>query len=255
MPRPTRSCATRPSGSAPRRSSSAQQDFSVHEEGGRLVYQDEEGLLDLPRPKLVGRHQFINAGTAIAALRAAGFEQFETAAFEAGLTAGRMAGPAAAPDQGPPAGARAGRLEIWLDGGHNPDGGRVLAAAMADLERAQRRAARAGRRDARHEGFGRFLPQLRRARARGDRGSDPGQIAARPAEEVATIAGGSGSRPRPRPASRRPSRRSTTMCGTARPASSSAARSTSPARCCAANGTLPRPSEGRGHESEAEPPG
>ena len=63
-----------------------QQDFSVHEEGGRLVYQDEKGLLDLPRPKLVGRHQYVNAGTAIAALRAAGFEQFETSAFEAGLT-------------------------------------------------------------------------------------------------------------------------------------------------------------------------
>jgi dihydrofolate synthase/folylpolyglutamate synthase len=24
--------------------------------------------------------------------------------------------------------------ELWLDGGHNPDGGRVLAAAMGDLE-------------------------------------------------------------------------------------------------------------------------
>jgi dihydrofolate synthase/folylpolyglutamate synthase len=27
-----------------------------------------------------------------------------------------------------------GGAELWLDGGHNPDGGRVLAAAMADLE-------------------------------------------------------------------------------------------------------------------------
>ena len=95
--RPTRPCAPRPSASAPRRSSSAQQDFSVHEEGGRLVYQDEKGLLDLPRPRLVGRHQYINAGTAIAALRAAGFEQFETSAFEAGRHPRRMAGPPAAP--------------------------------------------------------------------------------------------------------------------------------------------------------------
>jgi dihydrofolate synthase / folylpolyglutamate synthase len=61
------------------------QDFSAHEERGRLVYQDDKGLLDLPRPKLFGRHQIVNAGTAIAALRAAGFGDLETAAYEAGM--------------------------------------------------------------------------------------------------------------------------------------------------------------------------
>ena len=40
------------------------------QEHGRLVYQDEAGLLDLPAPKLIGRHQIENAGVAIAALRA-----------------------------------------------------------------------------------------------------------------------------------------------------------------------------------------
>ncbi len=49
------------------------QDFSVHEERGRLVYQDETELFDLPKPRLAGRHQLVNASTAIAALRAAGF--------------------------------------------------------------------------------------------------------------------------------------------------------------------------------------
>ncbi len=47
--------------------------WSVHGEHGRLVYQDDDGLLDLPLPKLAGRHQVDNAGTAIATLRAAGF--------------------------------------------------------------------------------------------------------------------------------------------------------------------------------------
>ena len=61
------------------------QDFSVHEERGRLVYQDEDGLLDLPRPRLAGRHQFVNAGTAIAALRAAGFGDLETRRLRAGM--------------------------------------------------------------------------------------------------------------------------------------------------------------------------
>ena len=45
--------------------------WSVHGEHGRLVYQDDDGLLDLPLPKLGGRHQVDNAGTAIATLRAA----------------------------------------------------------------------------------------------------------------------------------------------------------------------------------------
>ena len=59
----------------------------MHEESGRLVYQDEDGLLDLPRPRLIGRHQYVNAGTAIAALRAAGFGSSTTSAFEAGCPA------------------------------------------------------------------------------------------------------------------------------------------------------------------------
>lgn len=108
------------------------QDFTVHEEGGRLVYQDEGGLIDLPLPKLFGRHQYVNAGTAIAALRTAGYD-LPVAMFETGLqkaewparmqrlSRGRLAEIA-------PAGA-----ELWLDGGHNEDGGRVLAQAMADL--------------------------------------------------------------------------------------------------------------------------
>src|SRR5690606_7248577 len=44
----------------------ANRDWTVHPAGGRLVYQDEDGLLDLPAPRLPGRHQFANAGTAIA---------------------------------------------------------------------------------------------------------------------------------------------------------------------------------------------
>ena len=109
------------------------QEFSIREEAGRLVYQDEERLLDLPLPRLLGRHQHINASTAIAGLRSAGYDLansvFETGLAQADwparmqrLARGRLA------DLCPPG------SELWLDGGHNPDGGRVLAAAMADLE-------------------------------------------------------------------------------------------------------------------------
>ena len=109
------------------------QEWMAAEERGRLVYQDELGLLDLPAPRLFGRHQFDNAGAAIAALRVSGLG-LPVAAFEAGvakadwparmqrLTSGKLLAHA------PPG------SELWLDGGHNVDGGRTIAAALADLE-------------------------------------------------------------------------------------------------------------------------
>jgi dihydrofolate synthase/folylpolyglutamate synthase len=111
----------------------ANQDWTAMPERGRLVYQDGDGLLDLPHPRLIGRHQFTNAGTAIAALRRSGLA-IRTAAIETGLgsvewparlqrlTSGTLVGKA-----GPDA-------ELWLDGGHNPGAGIVIAEAMADLE-------------------------------------------------------------------------------------------------------------------------
>ncbi|MGB9043111.1 MAG: Mur ligase family protein, partial [Pseudolabrys sp.] len=63
----------------------AGEDWTATEERGRLVYQDEAGLLDLPPPKLYGRHQFENAGLAIAALRTAGQFGIPSAAFDAGM--------------------------------------------------------------------------------------------------------------------------------------------------------------------------
>ncbi|TIX98577.1 MAG: bifunctional folylpolyglutamate synthase/dihydrofolate synthase, partial [Mesorhizobium sp.] len=50
------------------------QDFLAFEENGRMVYQDEDGLMDLSPPRLPGRHQFANAAAAIAAVKAAGLE-------------------------------------------------------------------------------------------------------------------------------------------------------------------------------------
>lgn len=108
--------------------------WTATEERGRLVYQDETGLLDLPAPRLYGRHQFENAGLAIAALRTIGQFQIPAAAFETGMTKAEW--PARLQRLGH------GRLveltppgsELWLDGGHNPDGGRAIAAALADLE-------------------------------------------------------------------------------------------------------------------------
>jgi dihydrofolate synthase / folylpolyglutamate synthase len=111
----------------------AGQQWHVSVERGRLVYQDERGLMDLAAPKLFGRHQFDNAGLAIATLRAIESFRLPHAAYEGivnaewparmqRLSSGRLC------ELGPRG------SEIWLDGGHNAEGGRVAAAALGDLE-------------------------------------------------------------------------------------------------------------------------
>lgn len=110
------------------------QDFNIHEAGGRLVYEDGDGLLDLPLPRLTGRHQHINAGTAIAALRAAGYGGLPARAFEQGMLNAEWPARLQRLARGQLAELVPTGAELWLDGGHNPDGGRVLAQAMADLE-------------------------------------------------------------------------------------------------------------------------
>jgi dihydrofolate synthase / folylpolyglutamate synthase len=111
----------------------AGEDWTATEERGRLVYQDSDGLLDLPAPKLYGRHQFENAGAAIAALRAAGLK-LPAPAFEAGMIRVDWPGRMQRLSQGRLAALLAPDSELWLDGGHNADGGRAIAAAIADLE-------------------------------------------------------------------------------------------------------------------------
>ena len=112
----------------------AGEEWHVGVERGRLVYQDERGLLDLKAPRLFGRHQFDNAGLAVATLRAIDAFKIDSAAFEAGVVhaewPARMQRLSSGPlvDQGPTGG------EVWLDGGHNAEGGRVTAAALGDLE-------------------------------------------------------------------------------------------------------------------------
>jgi len=111
----------------------AGRDWTAWREGGRFVFQDEDGLLDLDPPALAGGHQIENAGAAVAGLRALGHGDPAAALTRASWPARlqRLA-PGAIP--GAPAGA-----ELWLDGGHNEAAGEVLAAHMAALE--ERRAA------------------------------------------------------------------------------------------------------------------
>jgi dihydrofolate synthase / folylpolyglutamate synthase len=105
------------------------QHWHAFEDRGRLVFQDENGLLDLPLPNLPGPHQIQNAGAAIAALRALGRDE---AACEAAVT--RAVWPARMQRlrHGPLTEA-APKAELWLDGGHNPAGGEAVAATLARM--------------------------------------------------------------------------------------------------------------------------
>ncbi|MCF6103713.1 bifunctional folylpolyglutamate synthase/dihydrofolate synthase [Mesorhizobium muleiense] len=109
------------------------QDFLAFEENGRMVYQDEDGLMDLSPPRLPGRHQFANAAAAIAAVKSAGFEISHRVADKAMANVtwpGRMQKlPQGRLTELAPKG-----VDIWLDGGHNPGAGVVVAEALAEQE-------------------------------------------------------------------------------------------------------------------------
>ncbi len=106
------------------------QQWQVWEERGRLVFQDERGLLDLPLPVLIGAHQVQNAGAAIAALRTLGFGE---AACEAAVTRAEWAARMQRLRRGPLVEAAGPQAEVWLDGGHNPAAGEAVAEALTRL--------------------------------------------------------------------------------------------------------------------------
>jgi len=105
------------------------QHWHVGTDHGRLVYQDETGLLDLPLPNLPGAHQIENAGAALASLRHLGYgERAAEAAVSQAYWPARMQR------------LKTGQLcqmnpkaELWLDGGHNPAAGIALARHLATL--------------------------------------------------------------------------------------------------------------------------
>jgi len=110
------------------------QDFFAHREHGRMVYQDTDGLLDLPLPKLIGRYQLDNAATAIAALRRAGGGWGRDGAIEKGLRTVEWPARLQRLTKGPLIDLAPRDAEVWLDGGHNPHGAAAVASAIADLE-------------------------------------------------------------------------------------------------------------------------
>jgi dihydrofolate synthase/folylpolyglutamate synthase len=110
------------------------EDFEAFEQNSRLVFQSAERLLDLPLPALLGQHQIGNAGTAIAAALRLSWLGLSDTAIEQGLRQVRWPARMQRLADGPLAGLLKPCSELWLDGGHNPAGGRAIAQTLAELE-------------------------------------------------------------------------------------------------------------------------
>ncbi len=96
-------------------------DWDVQLGATGLIFTDGAGVIEAPRPGLIGAHQADNAGIALALLRAS-HQAFEPAGLRAATWPARLQRL-----QGPVAGLAPPGWEVWLDGGHNPGAGVVLA--------------------------------------------------------------------------------------------------------------------------------
>jgi dihydrofolate synthase/folylpolyglutamate synthase len=106
-------------------------DYDSYAQDGRLVYQDEAGLIDLPPPALIGRHQYDNAGIAIAAVR-----HFHLPVSEAQIAEGlrTVIWPARIqPLTGKLRDLLPVSSELWLDGAHNAHGAAALALSLQEM--------------------------------------------------------------------------------------------------------------------------
>lgn len=113
-------------------------DYDAFEQNGRLIIQREDTLLDLPLPALIGRHQVTNAGAAVAAVLALAQQRPELGLDEAAIAKGlrTVEWPARMQrlTRGPLADILGPETELWLDGGHNPAAGDMLADTLVSLE-------------------------------------------------------------------------------------------------------------------------
>ena len=108
----------------------AGQDWDVYTQHGRLVFQDQDGLLDLPLPALPGSHQIGNAGNAISVIRALKDSRITEQNIAEGLTSVKWPARLQRLKEGTLSALLSEGSELWLDGGHNTDAGVVLADTL-----------------------------------------------------------------------------------------------------------------------------
>ena len=107
----------------------ASQDFDCYRDATGFVFQDQNGLLDLPVPALIGEHQLQNAGLAIAGLRVSGIKVPDQA-WAKGMTNVSWPGRLQQLANGKLQSEFENSTNIWVDGGHNPAAGRVVAETL-----------------------------------------------------------------------------------------------------------------------------
>jgi dihydrofolate synthase/folylpolyglutamate synthase len=107
-------------------------DWRVGKHGAGFRYEGLDRTLDLPAPALAGRHQWMNAGTALTMLDAAGGFTVDESAVRRGLAAVEWPGRLQRLTRGPLATVLPRGWELWLDGAHNDSGGEVLSAQAAE---------------------------------------------------------------------------------------------------------------------------
>ena len=102
-------------------------DWTVRDEEGQLVFEGATGRHVLPLPNLTGKHQIGNAGTALAAFERFSSVRLDDPAVARGLTTTEWPARLQRLTDGPLAAMMSDGSELWLDGGHNPAAGAMLA--------------------------------------------------------------------------------------------------------------------------------
>ncbi len=110
-------------------------DWSAQRFPDGLRWRGDGRTLDFPLPALPGPHQIDNAGAAIACAMQLNLPNLDRAAMAKGLRNVDWPARLQRLHQGPLLKLLPPGSELWLDGGHNPAAGEVLAAAMADFAR------------------------------------------------------------------------------------------------------------------------
>jgi dihydrofolate synthase/folylpolyglutamate synthase len=102
--------------------------WAVQPADGELHYRDAQGELTLPLPTLAGEHQWLNAGLAIAMLRHQSTLGVSQQALSRAMTGTTWPARLQQLDAGPLVESLPASSELWIDGGHNPDAARHVAA-------------------------------------------------------------------------------------------------------------------------------
>ena len=109
----------------------ARREWRCEVSGEGMRYEGERWQLDLPLPSLIGAHQIVNAGTAIACLEQLSGFDIPIEAIADGLRHIDWPARLQLLRRGPLVDAVPPDWELWLDGGHNPLAGEILGDVAA----------------------------------------------------------------------------------------------------------------------------